>query len=164
MREKIILTEAGFMVLKARLASLEKKLQDLRLSKGEAAEAGGNEWHDNAAFEEAEQKERMFLASIREAKSKIANAKVIKQGRRTIGVGIGTRVKVELENQELEIEVLGHGEGSPADGKIAYDSPLGKAIANKKEGNTGQVTVENEKKKVIVKIINKLSSIINYRL
>jgi len=61
------------MALKTRLIVLEKELHDLRTSKGEVAETGGNEWHDNAAFEEAEQKERNRAGHGRKRKEESNN-------------------------------------------------------------------------------------------
>lgn len=57
-RMPVYLSVQGRNRLHQELSTYEKRLTALLKEKGHAAEVGGNEWHDNFAFEQCERDER----------------------------------------------------------------------------------------------------------
>jgi Leu/Phe-tRNA-protein transferase len=51
MSEKFYFTHRGLVKLRKEIEELEKKLQDLQSQTVHVAEVGGDQWHDNAAYE-----------------------------------------------------------------------------------------------------------------
>jgi transcription elongation factor GreA len=58
-------------------------------------------------------------------------------------VGIGTKVKLmNLEDdEEAEYIIVGSAEAEPAEHKISYESPVGKALLNKRVGDEVEIKV-----------------------
>jgi transcription elongation GreA/GreB family factor len=50
-------------------------------------------------------------------------------------VAIGTRVTFELGGATREIEIVGHDEGDPAAGRIAFSAPLARAMIGAEAGD-----------------------------
>ena len=51
-------------------------------------------------------------------------------------VHLGARVELEINGQIDEFTIVGSLEADPRAGKISYESPVGKALLGKKEGET----------------------------
>lgn len=51
MSGRFYFTRRGLAKLHKEIEKLEKKLQDLQSQTAHVAEVGGNQWHDNAAYE-----------------------------------------------------------------------------------------------------------------
>ena len=51
-------------------------------------------------------------------------------------VAIGTRVAFTLNGEAREIEIVGHDEGDPAAGRIAFSAPLARAMIGAEAGDT----------------------------
>ncbi|GGN95056.1 transcription elongation factor GreA [Saccharibacillus kuerlensis] len=134
--EEVVLTQEGFDKLQAELDDLKfvkrKELAariKLAISYGDLKE--NSEYHsakDDQAFMETRimQLEKMLT------KARIADASKGNSG--IIGVGSNIVLKDIEFGDTLEYQVVGPAEADVADGKISYESPLGKALMGKKIG------------------------------
>ena len=58
-----------------------------------------------------------------------------------VGIDIGSLVTMQTASGERTYEIVGTYEAHPSDGKISLDSPLGKALFGKKEGDSTKLRV-----------------------
>src|SRR3989344_4910032 len=97
---------------------------------------------ENAEFSEAKDAQAMLERRIKELQIILANYKLIQQGKATGKVGIGSRVRIKHEKLRSidEFIIVGPEEATPEERKISHESPLGKQLLNRGEGE--QITVE----------------------
>ena len=79
---------------------------------------------------------------IAEVENILANAVIIEEGEENTGrVGLGCRVRVlDLElDEEEEYAIVGSQEADPMNYRISDDSPFGRAMVGKAEGDTVEV-------------------------
>ncbi|WP_172198935.1 transcription elongation factor GreA [Saccharibacillus qingshengii] len=134
--EVVVLTQEGFDKLQAELDDLKyvkrKELAariKLAISYGDLKE--NSEYHsakDDQAFMET----RIIILEKMLIKARIAEASSGSSG--IIGVGSNVVLKDIEFGDTLEYQVVGPAEADVVDGKISYESPLGKALMGKKVG------------------------------
>ena len=107
----------------------------------EAAESTLGEFVEDAEFEAAKNEQSFVEGRIRELELLLANARVITKRRSSNGiVQIGSKVTIqEGRRKPEEYHIVGAAEASPREGKISYESPLGKALMDMKEGDKVEV-------------------------
>ena len=130
---------------------LEKELADLIAKRPEIAEKiatarAFGDLSENEEYSSARAEQKMTENRILEIQDILKNAKVIKAGKRTT-VSLGTNVKLDLGGRKMEYTVVGATEADPLKGKISNESPIGKVIMGKKEGET--VEFNGKKVKII---------------
>lgn len=99
---------------------------------------------ENSEYDEARDQQAKLYARIAEVEDILAHAVVIDDAaaEATDYIGLGSIVKVkDLEFDETEeYTIVGSQEANPRMGRISDDSPFGRAMLGKREGDT--VTVE----------------------
>ena len=134
------LTRAGVEKIEREIAELEERLAAVLLEKADAALVGGDGYHDNAAFENYEQQERMLRRSISDRWATLKGAEIVEAAAADGTVAIGSRVTLSDESGTRQTwTIAGHGESAPKEGRIAYDTPLGQAIFGKAVGEECEV-------------------------
>ena len=115
-------------------AKLEAELADLKSQRPAIA----------AEYSAARDEQKTIENRILEIEDILKNAKIIraKSGGK---VNIGSTVKVKTGDKELEYTVVGPVEANPLEGKVSYESPLGKALMGKSEGETAELTTPKGK-------------------
>ena len=146
-KKEIHLTSEGKKDLEIELANLIAKRPEIA-EKIATARAFGD-LSENEEYSSARAEQKMTENRILEIQDILKNAKVIKAGKRTT-VSLGTSVKLDLGGRKLEYTVVGATEADPTKGKISNESPIGKVIIGKKEGET----LEFNGKKVKIISIN----------
>lgn len=131
-----LMTPEGYEALQRRVVSLRAELTALRSEKHEAAEIGGNVWHDNAAFESLELQERRIMRSLGRALDRLRRATVVDSAvKSTETIGVGSVVTLETEDgARWTLRLLGSEEADPAAGVISYMSPIGQALMGRRVG------------------------------
>lgn len=104
----------------------------------EAKEQG--DLSENAEYSEAKREQTENESRIAQLEAMIKDAEVVKHDGRIKGVQIGSKVVLECAGKEHNFEIVGSNEADPAAGKISTESPFGKAIMGRDEGDS--VTVE----------------------
>lgn len=139
--KKNILTYEG-------LRQLEEELHDLKVNKRrevaqkikEAREQG--DLSENAEYDAAKDEQRDIEARIDEIDKILRNAEVVVEDEVDVDViNIGCRVKIyDVEyDEELEYKIVGSAEANSLRGRISNESPLGKALLGKREGDVVNV-------------------------
>lgn len=127
-----ILTKSGFENLKKEIKKTEKELKKILSSKGEAAEVGGNVWHDNFAFEQLCREEQMLSKKLAELRERLAAARVIEDEellKSSAEVRLGSKVILQYENgTQREFTISDPETADPSKGLISYQSPMGAAL------------------------------------
>ncbi|MGB4800616.1 MAG: transcription elongation factor GreA [Candidatus Saccharimonadales bacterium] len=130
-----------FHLTKEGIAELEAEKQTLLKKKAETAEAikTARELGDlaeNAEYQSARAEQERTEARLDEIEHILANVEVIKATHKT-SVGLGSTVTLKHpEGREVTVQIVGTIEADPANDKISDESPIGKALLGKKEGDS----------------------------
>jgi transcription elongation factor GreA len=133
------LTHEGFERLQKELDYLrtEKRIQVAERLR-EALEDG--ELIENAELEAAKNEQSFVEGRIKELEILLSNAHLIEESNHTDTIQVGSKVTVQEEGYEPEDYVIvGAAEADPRLGRISNESPLGKALLNKKAGDKVKV-------------------------
>ncbi len=136
------LTQEGINKIKDELKFLKdvKRAENLEALKEARAQGDLSE---NADYDAARNEQARIEARISEIETILKNVKVIRTTSEDI-VNIGKTVKVEfLESKKVNtFSLVGSIEADPMEAKISVESPLGKAMLNKEEGDEVEVKSE----------------------
>lgn len=107
----VYVTRNGNELLNKRLEEAVEKLRHAQSQKAEAADVGGDNWHDNFAFEDLLRQEMMHnkqIADIRAVQNQLA---LVEPPKDVNSVQIGHIITIEDENgSPKEFRVGGYGE------------------------------------------------------
>lgn len=137
------MTPRGYATLRAELMRL-KALRPEIARMIEVARGHGD-LSENGDYDAAKEKSGMTEAKIRDIEARLATAEVIdplklgKPGR----VVFGSSVKIEdVESGEQKVlSIYGAEESDVAKGWISYETPLGKSLIGKEEGDVARVAL-----------------------
>ena len=137
---KVFLTQEGFEKLQEELDHLiqEKRVENADRLR-EAIEGG--DLIDNAEYEAAKREQAFTEGRIKELQILLASARVIDESKKNPDiVDMGSIVTIQEEGYEAEVyKVVGAAEADPRVGKISNESPIGKAIMDKRVGDLVQI-------------------------
>ncbi len=134
------LTREGYAKLQEELEYLRTyKRQEIANRLHEAMEGG--ELIENAEYEAAKNEQAFTEGRIKELEILLATARVINDAPASAEVvQVGSKVTIKEEGGEPEAyTIVGAAEANPAHGRISNESPLGRALLNRKVGDTVQV-------------------------
>lgn len=134
MSESYYLTKQGFRRLQERIKTLEAELSRLQSQVADAAEIGGNQWHDNASYEQLVIDIRGVDHQLSEAHRILNRAMIVDASGETDKVLVGTIVKLLLDGTEETWRIAGYGESDPDQNILAYNTPLAHLIMGKRAG------------------------------
>ncbi len=148
------LTKEGYQKLVDELEHLRTvKRKEVAERLHEAAESSLGEFVEDPEFEAAKNEQSFVEGRIRELELLLANAQVINKRKSSGVVEVGSVVIIrEGRKKEEEYRIVGHAEANPRDGKISNESPLGRALMGKKEGD--KVDVKSPAGEFSVKIVD----------
>lgn len=135
----IYLTKDGIEELKKEL----KQIKDIKLPAlidrvSNAREQG--DLSENADYSNSKEELTFVEGRIEELEGIIARAKVIKNnGKKNKSVELGSKLTVSVKGKEYVYTVVGEWEADPLQKKISHDSPLGKSLIGRKEGDIVEV-------------------------
>lgn len=140
------LTREGYEKLQQELRELkEVTRQEVAKALKEAIAEG--DLSENAAYEEAKDRQAQVEGRIKEIEQTLATAEVV-EGSKGNTVDVGTTIRVKMPSgDEREFTITGSEESDPAGGKLSFDSPLGKAFLGHKKGDDVEVATPGGKKK-----------------
>lgn len=104
-------------------------------------EGGGDMGVDLDAEYEAAKNEQAFVEGrIQELEALLSNARVIEEGGKHEVVGVGATVTIQEDgNGPEEYKIVGPAEANPKEGYISNESPLGRALIDRRAGETVKV-------------------------
>ncbi len=133
------LTREGYQKLQEELDFLRsQKRQEIANRLHEAMEGG--ELIENAEYEAAKNEQAFVEGRIKELEILLATARVINEAEKAEVIQVGSKVTIRMESDSPEIyTIVGAAEANPRAGRISNESPLGRALLNKKAGDRVQV-------------------------
>lgn len=136
------LTQEGVDNLKQELSYLKDVKRGENLEALKEARAQGD-LSENADYDAARNEQARIEARIAEIENIMKNVKIIKTTSEDI-VNIGKTVKVKFlaSNEIKEFYLVGSIEADPKLRKISIESPIGRAMLNKNEGDVVEVKTE----------------------
>lgn len=133
------LTREGFEWLQNELDYLRtEKRNEVAARLRDALEDG--ELIENAELEAAKNEQSFVEGRIKELEILLSNARLIGENNQSDIIQVGSKVKVQEEGYDPEeYTIVGAAEADPRLGRISNESPLGKALLNKKPGDKVKV-------------------------
>ena len=142
--KKLILTYAGLKALEDELETLKVvKRKEVAAKIKEAREQG--DLSENAEYDAAKDEQRDIEARIDELEKILKNAEVVVEDEvdlDAISIGCSVTVFDKEYDEEMEFKIVGSTEANSMSGKISNESPVGKALIGKQEGD--DVSVETQ--------------------
>lgn len=134
-----------FYLTKQGVAELKEELNSLIAQRGPIAERikTAREFGDlaeNAEYAAAREEQEKTESRIDEIENIIQNVKIITKPKGDSKVQLGSTVKLKSDdNKNREFQIVGTVEADPINGKISDESPIGKALMGKKEGDKVEI-------------------------
>ena len=142
---KVYFSSKGYELFLEEKILIEKRLKKFQKMMGESCEDGGETWHDNADFEEAERQIPMWKKRLSDMNHVNSIREIINPAEiddNPDSVRLFTKIFLYNINtgNELIYNILGYGEGGTTnmDGSIniTYYSPIGRKLIGKRIGKT----------------------------
>jgi len=108
---------------------------------------------ENAEYHMAKQRQEFVKARLRQLGRRLADLSLINMNnipKDKIGLGSTVRVYDNDKNEEVKFQLVTSEESDVADGKISTTSPIGRALLNKKVGDTAVIITPNGKREMEV--------------
>jgi len=152
MENDIYLTAEGASKLKAELEELKGPAREALAKRLRAAIQMGD-LSENADYHKAKEDQGFLEGRIQELEFTLRNAIIVEEGSVAKDVvSVGTRVTVQEEDFPAETyHLVGAKEADPRNGKISYESPIGRALLDHRVGEV--VEAETPGGKIIIKIL-----------
>ncbi|HUB93048.1 MAG TPA: transcription elongation factor GreA [Verrucomicrobiae bacterium] len=152
MKKLFHLTQAGIDDLTVELEALRIKRTATADAIKTARELG--DLAENAEYQSARQEQERNDARIDEIEHILANVEVIKSkgGKKQVGLGSTVTLK-SVKGKELMLQVVGTIEADPLAQKISDESPIGKALLGKKEGDEVEIKTPAETTVYIIAVV-----------
>ncbi len=151
----IYFTCRGLENLHKEIEMLKKKFQDLQSQVAYVAEVGGNQWHDNAAYESLVIDIRGIDRRLADAHQVLNRVTLVESPTNFDKVTIGTMVKIVHDGEEMTWEIVGFGESDPDSGMLAYNTPLASLIMGKSKGEVVSGTIVGRQTEIEILEITK---------
>lgn len=143
MNKQFHLTKQGVDELKAELDELLSQRSVIAERIKTAREFG--DLGENMEYTAAKQDQERNESRVAEVEHILLNAKVITSPKTDSKVVLGSKVKLKSEDGKTkEFQVVGTVEADPLNGKISDESPIGKALLGKKEGEEVEIKTPAE--------------------
>ena len=151
-KKEFLLTSEGFLELETELNELKNNDRPRIIEAIKEARAQGD-LSENADYDAARDEQAKIEARIQELEYMLEHAKIIEKSSGDI-VTVGTTVTVKyVDDDEEEVySIVGSMEADPFENKISNESPIGKAIMDKKVGEI--ISVESPNGSYDIKIVN----------
>jgi transcription elongation factor GreA len=108
---------------------------------------------ENAEYHMAKQRQEFVKARVRQLGKRLAELSMVNMNnipKDRIGLGSTVKVYDSTKNEEVEYNLVTSEESDVGAGKISTTSPIGRALLNKKVGDTAVVVTPNGKREMEV--------------
>ncbi|NMC36189.1 transcription elongation factor GreA [Candidatus Beckwithbacteria bacterium] len=147
---QVHMTKEGLEELQEEL----QQLKDIKLPQMIDRVAKARDFGDlseNAEYSTSKAELELMEGRVDELEDIIARAKVINSNGTSKKIGLGSKITVEINEKKHQFTLVGEWEADPTEKKISHDSPLGKALLGRGEGD--KVEVEAPAGKVLYHIV-----------
>ncbi len=143
MKKQYHLTHDGLAELKAELEDLLAKRSTIAEEIASARSQG--DLAENAEYHAAKEEQGRNELRIEEIEHILHNAEIISAPKNDSRIRLGSVVKLKHVNGNTkQFQVVGTVEADPLNGKISDESPIGKALLGKKEGESVEIVTPAE--------------------
>ena len=150
-KKDILLTSEGFLELEEELNNLKNVRRPRVIEAIKDARAQGD-LSENADYDAARNEQAEVEGRIKQIEFMLANAQIIeKSSNHTVDLGSTVTISYVDDDEEEVYSIVGRMEADPFENKISNESPIGKAIIGKKEGDT--LNVESPTGSYQIKIV-----------
>ena len=150
-KEKFYVTEEGLKDLQNELDNYIHVVKVENIEDLKAARAQGD-LSENADYDAARNEQAEVEGRIKQIEFMLANAQIIeKSSNHTVDLGSTVTISYVDDDEEEVYSIVGRMEADPFENKISNESPIGKAIIGKKEGDT--INVESPTGSYQIKIV-----------
>ncbi|MDB2366480.1 transcription elongation factor GreA [Flavobacteriaceae bacterium] len=138
-------TDKGLKDLRKKLDHL-KDIERPNASKaiGEARDKG--DLSENAEYDAAKEAQGMLEMEISKLEETLSNARIIDESKLDSSkILIHSKVKIKnlTNSATMEYKLVAQSEANLAQGKISVDSPIGKGLLGKKNGDIAEIAIPN---------------------
>lgn len=138
-------TDKGLKDLRQKLDHL-KDIERPNASKaiGEARDKG--DLSENAEYDAAKEAQGMLEMEISKLEETLSNARIIDESKLDSSkILIHSKVKIKnlTNSATMEYKLVAQSEANLAQGKISVDSPIGKGLLGKKNGDIAEIAIPN---------------------
>ena len=142
--KKIYLTQEGFTELKNELDQLINVKRPANIQAIKEARALGD-LSENADYDAAKNDQAEIEGRIKKIEKMLENVEIIEKGDSdTVSLGTTVSIKyVDDEDETDEYQIVGSQDADPFQSKISNESPIAKAIMNKRIGDIVDVESPN---------------------
>jgi len=108
---------------------------------------------ENAEYHMAKQRQEYVKARVRQLGKRLADLSMVNMNnipKDKVGLGSTVRVYDNSKNEEMQYNLVTSEESDVAQGKISTTSPIGRALLNKRVGDTAVVVTPNGKRELEV--------------
>jgi transcription elongation factor GreA len=153
MTQSNYITAEGEAKLKAELEELKGPKRDELAQRLRSAIQMGD-LSENADYHKAKEDQSFLEGRIKELDAILRNAVIIEKGGSSGTVTIGSEVTIQEDGSDPEkYHLVGPAEADPRHGRISHESPIGRAIMDKKVGDIAEAETPGGKIKFkIIKI------------
>ena len=148
MTKSYLFTKEGFGALEEELDKLIKRRPQVVINLTNAREQG--DLSENAGYHAAKEELGQIDSRVKEIKYLLRVGR-IQESDQVEQISFGNTVTVHNGEEELTFTVVEGFEADPTNAKISTSSPIGKALINKKMGES--VEVETPNGKIVLKIL-----------
>jgi transcription elongation factor GreA len=138
--EEIRITEQGFALLTAELEQLENVARP-HATEDLGRAYGDRDFRENAPYDAAKQKLAQIQGRIDDIRRTLGTASIYEGGDSTERVDLGMRVTLHSlqDDDKVVYTIVGTGEVSAREGKISTQSPIGRALLDRRVGEIVEV-------------------------
>jgi len=154
---RLYFTRTGADRIMRQKQELRDKLKSTQGQKGEAAQVGGNQWHDNFSFEQLTRDEQMINAQLAEINEKTSDMVVMDEVSSDITkLRIGHIAILDVEGEQKTYRVGGFEDSDSAVDPpvISYLAPLIRQFIGKEQGYVVRVQIAGRIKQVTLEEIS----------
>ena len=138
-------TKEGLKKLKDELLQLEQEERP-RVSQEIADARDKGDLSENAEYHAAKEEQSLLETKIAKLKNVVANARIIDESQLdTSKVLIHSNVKIKntTNGMEFSYTLVADSESDVRNGKLSVNSPIGKGLLGKQEGDVAEIQVPN---------------------
>lgn len=138
--KKVQLTQPGLDNLQKEMDELKNVKRNKAIQRLHTARAMGD-LSENSEYTAAKEDLAFIEGRIQEIEEMLKNVEVVENDNHNNHVTLGSYIKVKVNNIEDELQIVGEFEADPLNKKLSSISPIGKALLDKKAGETVEVDV-----------------------
>jgi transcription elongation GreA/GreB family factor len=156
MEQRLYFTPRGLEKQRRKVEQLDQELRRWQRSTAEAAEVGGNQYHDNASYEFLVLQIRTVNIRLGEELRILDRAELVDIPDQPKWVQVGTSVDVEVDGVPETWHIVGYGESDWDRRRISYAAPIAKLLIGARIGELRSDLHGSERRTITIRGVGPL--------